>query len=204
MLRDKRLKSIIIIILVVFITSFPVAFMCMFIKDVPVLSSLFDDYILTGKSIFIQILPNINILWFLPQDVQITYFSIGHLLDIIIIVNIMFYIETNVYHYVKWSSSNEEALAFICKSSNSLRPDGELYVFSKNIDLFYGLSDESEYCFDKKLFNIKKEKRSRKNEGFDIFYDNLNKKLYLAQNELYNRNLEFLFDNRKNYLIFFI
>ena len=68
--------------------------------------------------------------------------------------------------------------------------------------MFYGLSDESEYCFDKKLFNIKKEKRSRKNEGFDIFYDNLNKKIYLAQNELYNRNLEFLFDNRKNYLIF--
>ena len=84
----------------------------MFVRDVPVLFSLLNDYITSGNSFFIPTLPYLNILWFLPEKYQTIQLSLGHLIDIIIISNLFCYVDTGFYHYFKRAFLNEEDQLF--------------------------------------------------------------------------------------------
>ena len=71
-------------------TCIPVAFLYLFMRDIPVLNSLFVNYVNSGTSIFFPYLPYSNIVF---------NFSTSHLLDIIIIINIIGVLERAGYHY---------------------------------------------------------------------------------------------------------
>jgi len=62
----------------------------MFLRDISLLNSFFNDYITSGTSLFLPFLPYTNIVF---------QFSTGHLIDIIIIINIITFIERGGYQY---------------------------------------------------------------------------------------------------------
>jgi len=68
----------------------PAVFIFLFLRDVPLLNSLFIDYVNSGTSLFLPFLPYVNIVF---------QFSTGHLIDIIIIINIISFIERSGYQY---------------------------------------------------------------------------------------------------------
>ena len=101
MVNPNKLKKVKTILILVFISScFLVTFIYTFLRDVPVISSLLNEYITSGKSFFIPSLPYVNTLGFLPEEYQIQ-FSLGHLIDILIIINLYCFIDTSLYHYFK-------------------------------------------------------------------------------------------------------
>ena len=71
-------------------TCIPVAFLYLFMRDIPMLNSLFVNYVNSGTSIFFPYLPYSNIIF---------NFSTSHLFDIIIIINIISVLERIGYHY---------------------------------------------------------------------------------------------------------
>jgi len=68
----------------------PIVFFFLFLRDVPFLNSLFIDYVNSGTSLFLPFLPYVNIVF---------QFSTSHLIDIIIIINIISFIERSGYQY---------------------------------------------------------------------------------------------------------
>jgi len=77
-------------IIIVFLACIPVTFIYMFLRDISLLNSFFNDYITSGTSLFLPFLPYTNIVF---------QFSTGHLIDIIIIINIITFIERGGYQY---------------------------------------------------------------------------------------------------------
>ncbi len=77
-------------ITLVFLACIPITFIYMFLRDVSLLNSIFNDYIASGTSLFLPFLPYTNIIF---------QFSTGHLIDIIIIINIISFIERGGYQY---------------------------------------------------------------------------------------------------------
>ncbi len=158
----------------------------MFLRDVPVFSSLLTEYITSGKSIFIPILPYINILGFLPHESHTIQFSLGHLIDIIIIYNIICYIDTAFYHYVKNAFLNEDTKIFFYISLGSL-----------------GLNDESIEYLDNKNKGDRNKRDYSLNERIHNFNDNLRRKIYrinFIQNRILHRKTKYILNNRYNNL----
>lgn len=171
----------IVLILVVIFSYLPSIFIFIYLRDVPILSSVLTDYITSGKSIFIPILPYINILGFLPQKSQTIQFSLGHLIDIIIIYNIIIYIDSGLYHYIRQAFLNEETQIFFYIDLGSL-----------------GLSDESRDYRDNKLISDRNKRDYRLNERIDHFYDKLRRKIYRSsfiQNRILHRKTEYIVYN---------
>ncbi|HEY0089290.1 MAG TPA: hypothetical protein VGB37_10625, partial [Candidatus Lokiarchaeia archaeon] len=107
MRTSKKPKQLKIIPLFIFSTlSFIATLFYIFLKDIQILPILLKEYIDSGNSIFIPYIPYINVFWFLSEKNQVIRLSIGQLLDLIIIYNIISYIETNLYHYIKFSIFN--------------------------------------------------------------------------------------------------
>ena len=77
-------------IFLVFLACVPVTFMYMFLRDISLLNSFFNDYITSGTSLFFPFLPYTNIVF---------QFSTGHLIDILIIINFITFIERGGYQY---------------------------------------------------------------------------------------------------------
>ena len=178
----------IVVILVVIFSYLPSLFIFMCLRDVPVYSSLLTEYITSGKSIFIPILPYINILGFLPHESQTIQFSLGHLIDIIIIYNIICYIDTVFYHYFKNAFLNE---------------DTQIYFY---IDLgSLGLNDESRDYLDNKIKGDRNKRDYRLNERIHNLNDNLRRKIYrikFIQNRILHRKNKYILYNRyKNLLV---
>jgi Tfp pilus assembly protein PilE len=73
-----------------FFACIPIAFIYLFLRDIAMLNSLFIDYVNSGTSVFFP---------FLPSDIIAFQFTTGHLIDIIIIVNIISFIERGGYQY---------------------------------------------------------------------------------------------------------
>jgi len=71
-------------------TCIPIAFIFLFLRDIPMLNSLFVNYVNSGTSIFFPFLPYSNIVF---------NFSTSHLIDIIIIINIIGSIQRTGYYY---------------------------------------------------------------------------------------------------------
>ena len=72
------------------VASIPSTFIYFFIKDFSFFNSLFSDYITYGNSIFLP---------FFSYDTIIFHFSTGHLIDIIIMTNLIVFIERICYQY---------------------------------------------------------------------------------------------------------
>ena len=119
-------------IIIVFLACIPITFIYLFLRDISLLNSFFNDYITSGTSIFLPFLPYTNIVF---------QFSTGHLIDIIIIINIITFIERGGYqYYVK-----------ICLKKNYLEIYSDPYFLetkgtqeesSLNSDLQISLKDE--------------------------------------------------------------
>lgn len=82
------LKRISVILL--FFAYVPITFTYMFLRDIPLLNSLFNNYISSSTSLFLPFLSSSNIVF---------QFSTGHLIDIIIIINIIAFIDRGIYQY---------------------------------------------------------------------------------------------------------
>lgn len=177
----------IVLILGVFFSYLTSLFIFMCLRDVPVLSSLLTEYITSGKSIFIPILPYINILGFLPQESHTIQFSLGHLIDIIIIYNIICYIDTGFYHYAKNAFLNEDTKIYFYIDMGSL-----------------GLNDELRDFLDNKNRGDRNKRDYRLNERIHNFNDNLRRKIYrinFIQNRILHRKTKYILNNRYNNLI---
>ena len=109
MTSNKKLNELRVIPLIIFISSnFLIIVTYMLLSDIPLISSHLEDYIISGNSFFFPTLPTINILWFLPKKFQILPITIGQCIDLIIILNLTCYVESLIYHYIKWTILNKD------------------------------------------------------------------------------------------------
>ncbi|MFX1280677.1 MAG: hypothetical protein ACFFA3_14980 [Promethearchaeota archaeon] len=86
--KNKILKDLLIII--IFIATIPITLVYMFIKDFSTFNSFIYDYLTSGNSFFFP---------FIKSDNIIFQFSSGHLIDIIIFINITGIVERLSYQY---------------------------------------------------------------------------------------------------------
>jgi len=138
-------------ILLVFLACIPITFIYMFLRDISMLNSLFIDYVNSGSSLFLPFLPSSNIVF---------QFSTGHLIDIIIIINIITFIQRSAYqYYVK-----------ICLKRNYFEIYSDPYLSESeetqeesflNSNLIMGLKDDSGTTINKNSveFNIYQKNR---------------------------------------------
>lgn len=200
MYNGKNLNKLKLILIFVFISlCLPETFIYMFLRNVPFVSSFLYGFITSGNSIFIPSLPYINILWFLPDRYQIIQFSSGHLIDIIIIINLSFSIQVGFYHYIKIVCLNGETQIFIYIDSFSLGSKGKLYTLSQDLDSKFGIKDELRNYLDDKLLYVIFKRNCRLNERIDSFYSQLRRKRYRSnfiQHRIFHSKSEFTFNNR--------
>lgn len=71
--------------------SIPFIFLYLFLGDIPYLSSLFIEYVDSGNSIFFP---------YLTSTPLVFHFTTGHLIDIIIVGNIIAFLQRAGYYYV--------------------------------------------------------------------------------------------------------
>ena len=203
MINPKKLKKFKSILILVFISScFLVTFIYMFLKDVPVISSLLNDYFTSGNSIFIPSLPYTNIFGFLPEGYQIQ-FSLGNLIDIIIIINIYCWIDTGFYHYFKRIFLNGESKIFNEIDSYCLGFKGKLELY-QDPDIVFGFRDELKYYLDDKRIRVI-ERTRLKNERIDYFYGHLSRKTYSSKttiNKIFHRKSKFKLNRQYKTLYF--
>lgn len=194
LLDSKKLIKLKVILILGFICLLlPVSLLSMVLKDVPVLSSIFNNYVSSGNSFFIPFLPNVNLLGFLPEKYQIIQFSFGHLIDIIIIANIFHWILSSIYHYYKKFCLFGEPQLFTRINLFLLSPKGKDYRRPQDSDIVFGLRDNSRENFIDKFLNAI-ETKSIGNERTDMSYDNLSIIRFRnnnIQNRLFHKKSEF-------------
>lgn len=109
MKSTRKINSLIrISIIPLFFACLPIALINSFLSFIPVLNSLFIDYVNSGTSFFLPFLSYSNIIF---------HFSTGHLIDIFIIINIIGFIERSGYQYYR----------DVCLKRNYLELYSELY-----------------------------------------------------------------------------
>jgi hypothetical protein len=86
--KSNILKKVLLIFF--FVASIPITFIYLFIKDLSLFNSLFSEYIISGNSFFLP---------FFSSNTIIFQFSTGHLIDIIIMTNLILFIERLCYQY---------------------------------------------------------------------------------------------------------
>jgi hypothetical protein len=126
-----------------FFSIIPITFVILILREISVLNALLNDYIISGKSLFIPFLPSYNVFWFLPKEAQIIQFSTGHLIDTIIFTNIISIVEIAGYHYYKKTCLNEDFLGSDQEGSKQ-----ELYAISQDPSGFFGFMEDSSFSFD--------------------------------------------------------
>jgi len=181
--KNYTLKRISIIILI--FACIPIAFIYMFIRDIPLFNSLFIDYVNTGASIFIP---------FLPYTKIIFQFSTGHLIDIIIVINIIAFIERSCYqYYLK-----------VCLRRDDLEIYSEIYYLetnerqeesSLNLNLLAGLKDESGTRVNEISFNLNLRQKNKSNAN-QISCKN---RYYRSRIKIKLNKLIYLFNSHKNH-----
>jgi hypothetical protein len=167
----------------------------MLLKDLPVLSSLIKDYIDSGKSFFIPSLPTPNIIEGVSERFPNANFTVGHLVDLLIVINIILYFESTIYHYVKKTVFDEMILGYR-DSASPLEYYG-IYSLYKNTEK--KISNERVLPYDfKDIFFTKKRGIYTLKEGYGCIY------IYLYMREIgekmkFNKSLCIKFQ-----LLFFI
>jgi len=173
--RHNRLKKLKVILILVFITSFfLVSLIYTFLRDIPVLISLLEKYFSSGKSFFIPIIPNIYFLWFIPENYHIIKLSIGQLIDIFIISNLITYIDSSFYHYVKSVCLNKESPPFTFFDYDSSGDDEEFRTQSRDLSVLVGLEDQSKKNMNFLNIVFKKKKNYSFNNYLSKKIDNIN------------------------------
>ena len=143
MLKHKKLNELRIISIIIFISSsFLIICTYTFLNDIPLISSLLKDYLISGNSFFFPTLPKINILWFLPKKYQIIRLSIGQCIDIIIVLNLTCYIESLIYHYIKWTILNKEPQILLFLDSYYLGSYNKNSELCEEFELVQNLNNE--------------------------------------------------------------
>lgn len=105
-----KLKIIIVLFSISFISLSLLFFLIFLIKDIPIISLLVKDYIKGGKSLFLPFIPIYNLFIFTPESLPPIRYTIGHLLDMMILINFYFYLESIVYHYIKSAYIKEDLI----------------------------------------------------------------------------------------------
>jgi len=129
--KKSILKRIPIILF--FLACVPITLIYMFFRDFTLLNSLFNDYFNSNTSFFLPFLPNSKIIF---------QFSTGHLIDIIIIINIITFIERSGYQYYVNAFLKKDYLE-IYAEPYILETEGTLEESSLNSNLIIGLKDNS-------------------------------------------------------------
>ncbi|MBN2153217.1 MAG: hypothetical protein JW839_17315 [Candidatus Lokiarchaeota archaeon] len=75
--------------------------LCFCVKETISALPLFASYIDAGQSVFFPFIPQINLFFFLPEDAQVLPFTIGHVIDFIIIMNLVLLVNPVAYPYYK-------------------------------------------------------------------------------------------------------
>ncbi len=102
MINHKKLNKLKLILVISSISfSFIFIILIILLKDIPLLPALIKEYIESGKSFFIPSIPNNNLLVISAKKFPNANFTVGHLVDLIIMMNIVVYIESSIYHYIK-------------------------------------------------------------------------------------------------------
>ncbi len=179
MSNNKKLKELRLIPLIIFLSSsFLIIFTYMLLSDIPLISSLLNNYLISGNSIFFPTLPNFNTLWFLPKKFQIIHMSIGQCIDIVIILNLICYIESIIYHYIKWTILNKDAPDFICLDSFFI---GSKNRNSERCEEFELILDLKDGMFSERLDNTSENyKLDGRN---DLIYGLVKKKKYISYSD---------------------
>ncbi|MFX1442898.1 MAG: hypothetical protein ACFFHV_05740 [Promethearchaeota archaeon] len=142
--KCSKLNKLKIILILIFITSFfLVSLIYVFLSDIPVLISLLDKYFSSGKSFFIPFIPPINVLNFLPEKYRIIRLTIGQLIDIYIISNLIAYIDSSFYHYLKNIRLNSESLTLTLIDNDSSKDDNDFRILPQNPGIIIGSEDQS-------------------------------------------------------------
>ena len=160
-------------IILVFLACVPITFIYMFLRDISLLNSVFNDYIISGTSLLLPFLPYTNIIF---------QFSTGHLIDIIIIINIISFIERGGYqYYVK-----------ICLKKNYLEIYSDPYFLETK-----GTQEESSLNSNL-IIDLKDDSGTTINENSDEF-NFYQKNRISSKNRMKHHKLNYLYkSNKKN------
>ncbi|MHA2287341.1 MAG: hypothetical protein ACXABG_01015 [Promethearchaeota archaeon] len=111
----------------------PLVFVYLFLRDIPILNSMFVDYVNSGTSVFFPDLPFYTIVF---------NFTTSHLIDIIIILNVIASLERTGYHYYVnvCLRRNDNVL---CLEPYYLGTYETQEDTSQDLNLIYGLEDGS-------------------------------------------------------------
>jgi hypothetical protein len=100
MYRSRRAKWIKIMVLISFFLSYlPIILFFNYLRTVPEFTAIFDNCVTCGNSIFFPWFSSINLFELLPIKEQLIPFSLGNLLDIILVCNLYSYFDGILYHY---------------------------------------------------------------------------------------------------------
>jgi hypothetical protein len=152
----KKINELRVIPLIIFLTSsFLIIFTYISLSDIPLISSILKDYLISGNSFFFPTLPTINIFWFLPKKFQTLPITIGQFIDLIIILNLTCYVESIIYHYIKWTILNRDPEGFFCyflsynnRNSEMCEETGLLQDLSSGIFRDYIRNSSDNYKLD--------------------------------------------------------
>lgn len=153
---DKKFKKLKVILILIFIfLCIPVTLLYLFLRDISDLSIFFNDYFGSGNSLFIPFLPNVNLLWFLPEPFSMIHFSFGHLIDIIILINVIGYIQTSIYHYfVKRVCLNGYSQVLMDLNFDSLGSKELIYFTTQDSESLFNHYESLNYLPNSKDFQI--------------------------------------------------
>jgi len=140
-------------VLIFIFSCLPVAFIFIILRYIPVIFSLIEAYVNSGSSFFIPFIPNINLLSFLPGKGQTIGLTLGQLFDIIIMVNLLCYIESSIYHFFKKKYLNELLQEISCLDLNCLTTEEKIYLMSQEQDNQFELENDLFYSLNSDVIN---------------------------------------------------
>jgi len=177
------------------VVCIPVSFIFLFLRYLPMLNFLFVNYVNSGYSIFFP---------FLPYTIIVFNFTTSHLIDIVIIANIIAFVERTVYQYYM----------NVCLKKTFLELHPELSFLET-----YGMYEESSQDSNL-ILRLKKNTWSLVNEcssekTFDqkcriktVFFSSKNgyrgrlfKNNHYLLNFLYDSNKKFFLPSKKNVIV---
>ncbi|MFX1288300.1 MAG: hypothetical protein ACFFFY_07050, partial [Promethearchaeota archaeon] len=129
----------------------PIAFIYLFLRDIPLLSSLFIEYVNSGTSFFLPLFPSYTIIF---------HFTTGHLIDIIIVINIIGFLERCGYYYYV-NVCLKRCYLEICLEMGFLETNGTQEESPLSSDLILNLKGDSNNIINEESFEVKIDKRSR-------------------------------------------
>ena len=142
MLSTRKIAALKRISIIPFLFAcIPLVFVYLFLRDIPMLNSMFVDYVNSGLSIFFPDLPYSTIAF---------NFTTSHLIDIVIILNVIASLERTGYHYY----------VNVCLKRNYNEHYLEPYYLGtydsqedtpQDLKLIYGLEENSEFLLNEQF-----------------------------------------------------